>query len=63
MICYSYDANDICPITMKSKSGAEYVRAFGVVFDEMTAKGFKPKLQTMDKEASAALKNISRKKK
>jgi hypothetical protein len=42
---------------MKSKSGAEWVRAFGVVFDEMTAKGFKPKLQTMDNEASAALKN------
>jgi hypothetical protein len=32
------------------------VRAFGIVFDEMTAKGFKPKLQTMDNEASAALK-------
>jgi hypothetical protein len=57
MICYSYDANYIRPIAMKSKSGAEWVREFGVVFDEMTAKGFKPKLQTMDNEASAALKN------
>jgi hypothetical protein len=57
MMCYSYDANYISPIAMKSKSGAEWVRAFGVVFDEMTAKGFKPKLQTMDNEASAALKN------
>jgi hypothetical protein len=57
MICYSYDANYICPIAMKSKSGAEWVRAFGVVFDEMKAKGFKPKLQTMDNEASAALTN------
>jgi hypothetical protein len=57
MICYSYDANYIRPIAMKSKSGAEWVRAFGVLFDEMTAKGFKPKLQTMDNEASAALKN------
>jgi hypothetical protein len=42
---------------MKSKFGAEWVRAFGVVFDKMTEKGFKPKLQTMDNEASAALKN------
>jgi hypothetical protein len=42
---------------MKCKSGAEWIRAFGVVFDEMTEKGFKPKLQTMDNEASAALKN------
>jgi hypothetical protein len=57
MICYSYDSNYIRPIAMKSKSGAEWVRSFGVVFDEMTAKGFKPKLQTMDNEASAALKN------
>jgi hypothetical protein len=57
MICYSYDANYIRPIAMKSKSGAEWVRAFVVVFDEMTAKGFKPKLQTMDNEASETLKN------
>jgi hypothetical protein len=42
---------------MKSKYGAEWVRAFGVVSDEMTANGFKPKLQTIDNEASAALKN------
>jgi hypothetical protein len=41
---------------MKSKSGAEWVRAFGVVLDEIMSKGFKPKMQTMDNEASAALK-------
>jgi hypothetical protein len=57
MICYSYDANYISPIAMKSKSRAEWVNAFGVVFEKMTEKGFKPKLQTMDNEASAALKN------
>jgi hypothetical protein len=56
MVCYSYDANYSRPIAMKSKSGAEWVRAFGIVLDEMTSKGFKPKLQTMDNEASAALK-------
>jgi hypothetical protein len=56
MICYSYDANYIRPTAMKSKSGVEWVRTFGVVFEEMTSKGFKPKLQTMDNEASAALK-------
>jgi hypothetical protein len=56
MICYSYDANYVRTIAMKSKSGAEWVRAFGTFFDEMTAKGFKPKLQNMDNEASAALK-------
>jgi hypothetical protein len=57
MICYSYDANNIRPIAMRSKSGAEWVKACGVFFDEMTARGFRPKLQTMDNEASAALKN------
>jgi hypothetical protein len=56
MVCYSYYANYIRPIAMNSKSGAEWVRAFGIVFDEMKAKGFKPKLQTMNNEASAALK-------
>jgi hypothetical protein len=57
ILCYSYDANYIGPIAMKSKFNAEWVRAFGVVFDEMTSKGFKPKMQTMDNEASGALKN------
>jgi hypothetical protein len=57
MVCYYYDANYIRPIAMKSKSGAEWVRALGIVFDEMISKGFKPKLQIMDNEASVALKN------
>jgi hypothetical protein len=57
MICYSYDANYITQIAMKFKSGAEWARAFGVIFNETKSKGFKPKLQTMDNEASAALKN------
>jgi hypothetical protein len=35
MVCYSYDANYIRPIAMKSKSGAEWVRAFSIVFNEM----------------------------
>jgi hypothetical protein len=56
LICYSYDTNYIRPIAMKSKSGAEWVREFGIVFDKMTTKCFKPKLQTMDNEASAAQK-------
>jgi hypothetical protein len=55
MVCYSYDVNYIRPISMKSKSGAEWVRAFSIVFYERTSKGFKPKLQTMDNEASAAI--------
>jgi hypothetical protein len=48
MIVYSYDCNYIKPVA--------WVRAFGEVFQELTPRGFKPKLQTMDNEASAALK-------
>jgi hypothetical protein len=62
MVCYSYDANYIRPISIKSKSGAEWVRAIGTVFDEITSKGFKPKLQTMDNDASVALKHYFTKK-
>jgi hypothetical protein len=47
---------------MKCKSGAEWVGAFGIVFDEMTSKGFKPKLHNMDNEVSVALKNYFTKK-
>jgi hypothetical protein len=43
---------------MTSKSGVELVRAFDIVFDEITSKGFKTKLQTMDNEAHAALKKL-----
>jgi hypothetical protein len=57
MIVYSYDCNYIKPVPMKSRSASEWVRAFGEVFQELTSRGFKPKLQTMDNEASAALKN------
>jgi hypothetical protein len=42
---------------MKSQSVAEWVKAFGVVFNEMMVKCFIPKLQTMDNEDSAALTN------
>jgi hypothetical protein len=57
MIVYSYDCNYIKPVAMKSRSASEWVKAFGEVFQELTSRGFKPKRQTMDNEASAALKN------
>jgi hypothetical protein len=34
------------------------VKAYGIIYQELTAKGFKPKLQTLDSEASTALKNF-----
>jgi hypothetical protein len=52
MIVYSYDCNYIKPVAMKSRSASEWVRAFGEVFQELTSRGFKPKLQKMDNEGT-----------
>jgi hypothetical protein len=43
---------------MKSRSASEWVKSYDTVHQELTVKGFKPKLQTLDNEASAALKNL-----
>jgi hypothetical protein len=43
---------------MKSRSASEWVKAYDTIIQELTVKGFKPKLQTLDNEASAALKNF-----
>jgi hypothetical protein len=43
---------------MKSRSDSEWVKAYDHIHQELTAKGFKPKLQTLDNEASAALKHF-----
>jgi hypothetical protein len=43
---------------MKSRSASEWVKSYDSVHQELTVKGFKPKLQTLDNEASAALKNF-----
>jgi hypothetical protein len=43
---------------MKSRSTSEWVKAYDSIHQELTVKGFKPKLQTLDNEASTALKNF-----
>jgi hypothetical protein len=43
---------------MKSRSASEWVKAYDHIHQELTAKGFKPKLQTLDNEASTALKHF-----
>jgi hypothetical protein len=43
---------------MKSRSASEWVKAYDNINQDFTAKGFKPKLQTLDNEASAALKHF-----
>jgi hypothetical protein len=59
MVCYVFDCNNVKVIPMKSRSASEWVKAYDTVHQELTVKGSKPKLQTLDNEASSALKNFS----
>jgi hypothetical protein len=58
MLCYIYDCNYIKFVPMKSRSASEWVKPYDSIHQELTVKGFTPKLQTLDNEASAALKNF-----
>jgi hypothetical protein len=58
MVCYIYDCDYVKVIPMKSRSALEWVKAYDSIQQELTVKGFKPKLQTLDNEGSAALKNF-----
>jgi hypothetical protein len=58
MVCYVYDCNYVKFIPMKSRSASEWVKSYDTIHQELTVKGFKPKLQTLDNEASTALKNF-----
>jgi hypothetical protein len=58
LVLYDYDGNSIQAEPMKNKSDAEAIGAYSRIYDELTSKGLKPKFQTMDNEASAALKQF-----
>jgi hypothetical protein len=58
MVSYVYDCNYVKFIPMKFRSAPEWVKAYDHIHQELTAKGFKPKLQTLSNEASAALKHV-----
>jgi hypothetical protein len=58
MVCYVYDCNYVKVIPIKSRSTYEWVKAYDHIPQELTAKGFKQKLQTFDNEASTASNNF-----
>jgi hypothetical protein len=58
MLCYIYDCNYVKVVPMKSRSASEWVKAYGSIHQELKIKGFRPKLQTLNNEASSALKNF-----
>jgi hypothetical protein len=55
MVCFVFDCNYVKFVPMKSRSASEWVKAYDLIYQELTSKGFKPKLQTQDNEASSAL--------
>jgi hypothetical protein len=58
MVCYVFDCNCVKVVRMKSSSASKWVKAYEHIHKELTVNGFKPKLQTLENEASAALKNF-----
>jgi hypothetical protein len=56
MVCYVYDFNYVKVIPMKFRSASEWVNEYDTIHQELTVNGFKPKLQTLDNEASTTLK-------
>jgi hypothetical protein len=58
MVCYVYDCSYVKVVPMKSSSASEWDKAYDHIHQELTAKGFKPKLQTLDNETAAALKHF-----
>jgi hypothetical protein len=58
MVCYIYDCNYVKVFPMKYRSASEWVKAYDSIHQELTVKGFKPKLQTLNNEASTTLKNF-----
>jgi hypothetical protein len=58
MVCYVFECNYFKVVPMKSRSALEWAKAHDHIHQELSAKGFKPKLQTLDNEASTALKNF-----
>jgi hypothetical protein len=58
MVCYVYDCKYVKVISIKSRSASEWVNAYDHINQELTVKGFKTKLQTIDNEASVSLKHF-----
>jgi hypothetical protein len=58
LVLYDYDSNNIQAEPIKIRSDAETIRTYTKIYDELTAKVLKPTFQTMDNEASTALKHF-----
>jgi hypothetical protein len=61
LILYAYYGNAILAEPMESRSDTEAVRAYTVIYKQLTDAGLHPKFQMMDNEASSAVKEALRK--
>jgi hypothetical protein len=57
MILYDYDSNAILAKPIKDRTAPELLKAFQFMEQELVARGLKPKLMKLDKEASKLLKD------
>jgi hypothetical protein len=48
LVLYDFDTNNLLAEQMKSKSDAEAIRSYTVIYNELTIKGLTPLFQTMD---------------
>ena len=58
MVVYDCDSNSILAEPMKSRSGTEMRRAHQTIFECLSKRGFRPKLQRLDDEVSRELKEF-----
>jgi hypothetical protein len=56
MVFCEYDCNAIMAEPIKNNKSAELLRSFQVMEHKLTSRGLKPKLMTLDNEASTLLK-------
>jgi hypothetical protein len=57
MVLYDYDNNAILAQPIKDRTAHELLKSFQFMEQELLARGLKPKLMKLDKEASKLLKN------
>jgi hypothetical protein len=60
LLMYEYDSNYIHAELMKNRTGPEILAAYKRGHNLFSSKGFKPRLQTLDNEASEALQQFFR---
>ena len=58
LVIYHYKANDIFAIPITGLDDVSIFEAYKKKFDELTAKGFKPKMNIMDNQATKHIKKF-----